>query len=162
MNINIPGIDWGNLHFSINALTLSQTTYFSLFQTQRNCRQQFRIWQKWWIALWKSRKPCGKRRNCSLWAISPFPTMISKDLYCRHVLTRACLGRGWKKVITQTDMKFIVLTIDYLQWLLWWVAGLCNILEVSPIAPHNCKFVSMQLESSGKHCRSKLSKFRRV
>ena len=36
----------------------------------------------------------GKRRNCSLRAISPFPTVFSKDLYCRHVKTRACLGKG--------------------------------------------------------------------
>ena len=25
-------------------------------------------------------------------AISPFPTVFSKDLYCRHVKTRVCLG----------------------------------------------------------------------
>ena len=37
-------------------------------------------------------KHCGKRRNCSLRAISPFPTVFSKELYCRHVKTRACLG----------------------------------------------------------------------
>ena len=37
----------------------------------------------------------GKRRNCSLRAISPFPAVFSKDLYCRHVKTRACLGKGW-------------------------------------------------------------------
>ena len=36
----------------------------------------------------------GKWRNCSLRAISPFPTVFSKDLYCRHVKTRACLGKG--------------------------------------------------------------------
>ena len=40
------------------------------------------------------RKHCGKRRNCSLRAISPFPTVFSKDLYCRQVKTRACLGKG--------------------------------------------------------------------
>ena len=40
------------------------------------------------------RKHCGKRRNCSLQAISPFPTVFSKDLCCRHVKTRACLGKG--------------------------------------------------------------------
>ena len=28
------------------------------------------------------RKHCGKRRNCSLGAIYPFPTVFSKDLYC--------------------------------------------------------------------------------
>ena len=26
--------------------------------------------------------------------ISPFPTVFSKDLYCRHVKTKACLGKG--------------------------------------------------------------------
>ena len=25
---------------------------------------------------------------------SPFPTVFSKDLYCRHVKTRACMGKG--------------------------------------------------------------------
>ena len=34
----------------------------------------------------------GKEKNCSLRAISPFPTVFSKALYCRHVKTRACLG----------------------------------------------------------------------
>ena len=28
------------------------------------------------------RKHCGKRRNCSLRAISPFPAVFSKDFYC--------------------------------------------------------------------------------
>ena len=36
------------------------------------------------------RKYCGKMRNCSLRAISPFPT----DLCSRHIKTRACLGKG--------------------------------------------------------------------
>ena len=27
-------------------------------------------------------------------AISPFPTVFSKDFYYRHVKTRACLGKG--------------------------------------------------------------------
>ena len=40
------------------------------------------------------KKHGGKRRNCSLRAISPFPTVFSKDLYCRPVKTRACLGKG--------------------------------------------------------------------
>ena len=41
-------------------------------------------------------RPFGriKRRNCSLRAISPFPMVISKDLNCRHVKPRACLGRA--------------------------------------------------------------------
>ena len=39
------------------------------------------------------RKHCGKRRNCSFRAISPFPTVFSKGLYCRHIKTRAYLER---------------------------------------------------------------------
>ena len=40
------------------------------------------------------RKHCGRRRNCSLRAISPFPSVFSKDWYNKHVKTRACLGKG--------------------------------------------------------------------
>ena len=36
----------------------------------------------------------GKRKNCLLRTISPFLTVFSKDLYCRHVETRVCLGKG--------------------------------------------------------------------
>ena len=36
----------------------------------------------------------GKRRNCSLQAISPSLTVFSKDSQRRHVKTRACLGKG--------------------------------------------------------------------
>ena len=39
------------------------------------------------------RKHCGKRRNCSLRATSPFPMVFSKDLYCKHVKTRAVWAR---------------------------------------------------------------------
>ena len=41
-----------------------------------------------------ARKHCGKRRKCYLRAISPFPTVFSKDFHCRHIKTRACLGKG--------------------------------------------------------------------
>ena len=33
----------------------------------------------------------------TLRAISSFPAVFSKDLYCIHVKTRACLGKGYKK-----------------------------------------------------------------
>ena len=41
-----------------------------------------------------SRKHGGKMRNCSLQAISPFPRVFFKDLYCRDVQTKACFGKG--------------------------------------------------------------------
>ena len=59
-------------------------TNFRHFQTEGICRRQFRIWWKWQKLVKTGRKHRGKRRNCSLWAISPFPTVFSKDLYCRH------------------------------------------------------------------------------
>ena len=37
------------------------------------------------------RKHCGKRRNCLLFAISPFPAVSSKNLFCRYVKTIDCL-----------------------------------------------------------------------
>ena len=39
-------------------------------------------------------KQCWKRRNCSLGVNYPFPTVFLKDLNCRHVKTRACMGKG--------------------------------------------------------------------
>ena len=36
----------------------------------------------------------GDKENVtSLRAISPFPTVFSKDLYCRHLKIRVCLGQ---------------------------------------------------------------------
>ena len=84
---------WGSTS-SYVSLTLSQMTNFRLIQIERVCRRQLQIWWKWLKVLQMGRKQCGKRRNCSLRAISPFPTVFLKDLYCRHVKTRACMGKG--------------------------------------------------------------------
>ena len=75
-------------------LTLSQTTNFRLFQTERVCRRQFKIRQKWRKIIPSGRKHCGKRRNCSLRAISPFPTVFSKGLFPRGVKRCHCVGTG--------------------------------------------------------------------
>ena len=92
--ISYPLLTMFSLQVFYFLLTLSQTTNSGLFQTQRVCRRQFQIWWKWQKCLQMVRKRCGKRRNCSLRAISPFPTVFSKDLYYRHVKTRACLGKS--------------------------------------------------------------------
>ena len=75
-------------------LTLSQMTNFRLFQTERACRRQFWVYCKWRKLLRKGRKHCGNRRKCLFRAISPFLKVFSKDLHCRHVKTRAFLGKG--------------------------------------------------------------------
>ena len=49
-----------------NGLTHYQMTNFRLFQTERVCRRQFQIGQKWQQVIQTGRKHCGKRRNCSL------------------------------------------------------------------------------------------------
>ena len=61
-------------------LTYYQTTNFRLFQTEKVCRRQFRIDENERV-IQTSRKHCGKRRNCSLRAISPFPTVFSKACF---------------------------------------------------------------------------------
>ena len=75
-------------------LTLSQTTNFRLFQTQRVCKRQFQIWRKWQKVIQMGRKHCGKRRNCSFRAISPFPTVFSNGLFPRGVKRSHCAGLG--------------------------------------------------------------------
>ena len=75
-------------------LTHHQTTNFRLFQTERVCRRQFQILQKWHKVIQTGRKHCGKRRNCSLRAISPFPTVFSKGLFSRGIKRCHCMGMG--------------------------------------------------------------------
>ena len=48
------------------------------------------------------RKHCGKSRNCSLRAISPFPPVFSEDLSCRHVKKT---GFVWKRVKKKKKKK---------------------------------------------------------
>ena len=56
--------EWMN-EWMNGVLTLSQTTNFRMFQTERVCVRQFQIWWKRYQALQTGRKHCGKRRNCS-------------------------------------------------------------------------------------------------
>ena len=82
------------LVFPQGLLTHYQMTNCRLFQTVRVCRWQFQIWRKWQNVIQMGRKHCGKRRNCSLRAISPFPTVFSKGLFPRGVKRRHCVGMG--------------------------------------------------------------------
>ena len=75
-------------------LTLSQTRNFRPFQLKEFADDNFKLDENGRKYVQMGRKHRGKRRNCSLQAISPFPTVFSKDFYCRHVTTRACLGKG--------------------------------------------------------------------
>ena len=75
-------------------LTHYQMTNFRLFQIERLFRRQFRIWRKWQKVIQTSTKHCGKRRNRSFRAISPFSTVFSKGLFPRGVKRCHCVGMG--------------------------------------------------------------------
>ena len=55
------------------------------------------------------RKHCGKRRNCSLRAISPFPTVFSKDLHCRHVKIQGLFGKGLSVIMNIIEYKYHII-----------------------------------------------------
>ena len=42
----------------------------------------------------KQKENTGKSRNCLLRGISPFPTVISRDLYCRHIKKQGLFWKG--------------------------------------------------------------------
>ena len=90
-------------------LTLSQTAHFRLFQTERVCRRQFQIYWKWKKVLQTGWKHCGKRRNCSLWAISPFPTVFFKSFILQTRKNQGLCGYGlrvyWGNRVCYLDPK---------------------------------------------------------
>ena len=73
----------------------SETANFRHFRTQRKCQKVLQI----------GRKHCGKRRNCSLRAISPFPMVISKDLYLQARKNQRLFGKG---INTQNASVFAI------------------------------------------------------
>ena len=87
-----------NAVLCVNGLTHYQTTNFRLFRTKKVCRRQFHIWRKWQKVIQMGRKHCGKRRNCLLRAISPFPTVFSKGLFPKGVKRCRRVGMGQHSV----------------------------------------------------------------
>ena len=74
-------------------LTLSETTHFRLFQTERVCRRQFQVYKKGREFSRRVENTVGKGEIARYEQFILFP-VFSKDLYCRHVKTRACFGKG--------------------------------------------------------------------
>ena len=83
---------WGSLPFS-KELTHYQMTNFRL----PNCKRLQSTVLNMIKILQKVRKHYGK--SCSLQAISLYPTEFSKDLNCRQVKSRVCLGKGLQDAI---------------------------------------------------------------
>ena len=61
---------------NLNCLILPNYKFSkTYFQTKRVCRQQFQNWWKRKKVLQTGGKHRGKRKNCLIWAISPFPSV---------------------------------------------------------------------------------------
>ena len=69
-------------------LTLSQTTNFRLFQTERVSDDNFKFDGNGRKFSKKVENTVGKG------AISPFPTVFSGDMYCRHIKNQGLFGKG--------------------------------------------------------------------
>ena len=80
--------------------------------------------------LQKCRKHSEKRRNFSLREISPFPTVFSKDLFCRHVKTRACLWKGERIMINVVVTNHYNINHKSWWWWWWWWTGDSNIIII--------------------------------
>ena len=61
----------------------------------------FRFDENGWEISKRVENAVGKRRNCSIPAIFSFSKEFSKDLYCRHVKTKAYLGKVEGSIIIQ-------------------------------------------------------------
>ena len=75
-------------------LTLSQTTNFRLFQTERVCRQQFEIDENYTKFLKRVENTVRKREICSFRAITHFPTVFKGPVLQKHKKT----GLVWERV----------------------------------------------------------------
>ena len=84
----------GQFLLKIKHLTVSQTTNLDSSKLKEFTGDNFEFDENGRKFTKRVEKYYGKRRNCSWRAIFPFPAVISKDLYCRHVKTRAHLGKG--------------------------------------------------------------------
>ena len=78
--------------FNIDELTLSKTTNFRLVQFERNCRRNFKLDENGRKLSKQAENTVGKG-EIAHYEIAPFPTVFSNDLNCRHIKTRAYLGK---------------------------------------------------------------------
>ena len=55
-------------------------------------------------------------RNCSLRALSPFPTLFSTGLYSRHVKNQGLCGKGLIHMYFDSSIKQAYLVSSYLEF----------------------------------------------
>ena len=67
-----------------NTTNLSQTTNVRLIQTEEFAEDDFKFDENGReFSIWVE-NTVGKGRNCSFRAIYPFPTVFSREFFCRH------------------------------------------------------------------------------
>ena len=75
-------------------LTLSQTTNFRLFHTERVCRRQFEIWWKWKKVLKMVRKLCGGKEKLLIMSNFSFSHSVFKWLVLQTRKKQSLFGKG--------------------------------------------------------------------
>ena len=95
---------WWNL-----GLTHYQTTNFRLFQTERVCRRQFQIWQKWPKAIQTGRKHWEKEKLLVTSNFSFSHSVFKRLVSLRHQKVSLC-GNGL--TLSQTIAGFYVSAIQ--------------------------------------------------
>ena len=92
-------LDWSKLkQIADDILTLSQITNFRLFQPERVADNNFKFDEngrkfskRVENTVGKAEIACYEKLRYEQFLLF---TVFSRDLYCRHVKTRACLGKG--------------------------------------------------------------------
>ena len=83
----------------------------------------------------KSWKHCGKRRNCSFWAISSFVTLFSKSCLLQRLQKVSIWGKGLMLKIPQSIEFQMFLYCAVSKWVCFWVnVGLVILLCIPSIS----------------------------
>ena len=83
---------WTSLKFHRFVLTLSQTTNFRLFRTERLCRWQFQVKWKWQEVLHMGRKHCGKKEKLLVTSNFSFSRSVFKRVLLQTRKSQGLFG----------------------------------------------------------------------
>ena len=117
---------------------------FRLFQTERVCRRQFRIWWKWQKDIQTGRKHCGKRRNCSLRENFSFSHSVFKRLVSQGLQKVSLCGNGLNPIklrkCVSNLFKFACKWVSFYVNLLVVVVVGCVVVVVGSVKANQTKF----------------------
>ena len=134
---NDTQVVWIVFDSMVKHLTHYQTTNFRLFQTERVCRRQFQIWQKWQKVIKTGRKTLWEKEKLLVTSKFSFSHSVFKRLVsqgCQKVSLSENGLRGMKTNYQQCAMVFFhfylqssTMSYSTSEDSLWLVCGLlCN------------------------------------